>query len=112
MGGPAPNGLAPMQQQPPPGQQQQQPPQQQPAQPKPDWTEHKAPDGRLYWYNAKTKTSKWDKPLELLTPEVGSRRSAAFDGGFTTPKTYATSTFCCGMTGCRPGFALVPAAQS
>lgn len=60
----APNGFAP-----PPPQLQQQPLAAAPAQPKPDWTEHKAPDGRPYWYNAKTKTSKWDKPPELMTPE-------------------------------------------
>ena len=55
----AANGLAP-------------PPQQQqaPAQPKLDWTEHKAPDGRPYWYNAKTKQSVWNKPAELMSPEV------------------------------------------
>ncbi|KAI3633051.1 hypothetical protein MIR68_009126 [Amoeboaphelidium protococcarum] len=29
------------------------------------WTEHKAPDGRLYWYNKDTKESKWEKPDEL-----------------------------------------------
>lgn len=65
----AANGLASPQQQMPPQQQQ---PQQAaaPVQPKSEWTEHKAPDGRPYWYNAKTKTSKWDKPAELMTPEV------------------------------------------
>jgi pre-mRNA-processing factor 40 len=59
----AANGLAP-----PP---QQQGLQQAPPQPKPDWTEHKAPDGRPYWYNAKTKQSVWNKPAELMSPEVG-----------------------------------------
>jgi pre-mRNA-processing factor 40 len=33
-----------------------------------DWTEHKAPDGRTYYYNAKTKQSSWEKPEELKTP--------------------------------------------
>lgn len=81
MAGPAPNGMPSMQQQPPAQHQQAPPPaqaqQQQapPAQPKPDWTEHKAPDGRLYWYNAKTKVSKWDKPAELLSPEVRGYKS-------------------------------------
>ena len=56
------NGLAP--------QQQQQPLQQAPVPPKTDWTEHKAPDGRPYWYNAKTKQSVWNKPADLMSPEV------------------------------------------
>jgi pre-mRNA-processing factor 40 len=30
-----------------------------------DWTEHKAPDGRSYYYNSVTKQSSWDKPNEL-----------------------------------------------
>ncbi|KAL5497081.1 hypothetical protein EMCRGX_G013480 [Ephydatia muelleri] len=29
------------------------------------WTEHKAPDGRFYYYNTETKTSSWQKPDEL-----------------------------------------------
>lgn len=45
------------------------PPQQQ--QPKPDWTEHTAPDGRKYYYNNRTKQSAWEKPDELKTPAVG-----------------------------------------
>ena len=32
---------------------------------KPVWTEHKAPDGRTYYYNAQTKESKWEKPVEM-----------------------------------------------
>ena len=32
------------------------------------WTEHKAPDGRCYYYNAATKQSSWEKPEELKTP--------------------------------------------
>lgn len=30
-----------------------------------DWTEHRLPDGRLYYYNNKTKESKWEKPAEF-----------------------------------------------
>jgi len=30
-----------------------------------DWTEHTAPDGRKYYYNNKTKQSKWEKPDEF-----------------------------------------------
>ena len=29
------------------------------------WTEHKAPDGRTYYYNAISKESRWEKPDEL-----------------------------------------------
>lgn len=32
-----------------------------------EWTEHKAPDGRSYYYNSGTKQSSWDKPDELKT---------------------------------------------
>lgn len=35
----------------------------------PDWTQHKAPDGRPYWYNAKTKVSTYTKPPEFGAPE-------------------------------------------
>ncbi|XP_078359162.1 pre-mRNA-processing factor 40 homolog B-like isoform X2 [Oculina patagonica] len=31
------------------------------------WTEHKAPDGRTYFYNTETKVSTWSKPAELKT---------------------------------------------
>ena len=31
------------------------------------WTEHKAPDGRIYFYNAATKQSAWEKPEEMKT---------------------------------------------
>ncbi|XP_026293909.1 pre-mRNA-processing factor 40 homolog A isoform X2 [Frankliniella occidentalis] len=34
---------------------------------KSDWTEHTAPDGRIYYYNAVTKCSLWEKPDELKT---------------------------------------------
>lgn len=33
--------------------------------PKTSWTEHKAPDGRTYYYNTVTKQSAWDKPDEM-----------------------------------------------
>jgi len=36
--------------------------------PKSDWTEHRLPDGRVYYYNAKTLESTWDKPKELEPP--------------------------------------------
>lgn len=31
------------------------------------WTEHKAPDGRTYYYNNVTKQSSWEKPKDLQT---------------------------------------------
>ncbi|CAN8020805.1 unnamed protein product [Ixodes persulcatus] len=37
------------------------------ALPKSNWTEHKAPDGRVYFYNHVTKQSSWEKPDELKT---------------------------------------------
>lgn len=35
---------------------------------KSEWTEHKAPDGRTYYYNSLTKQSLWEKPDDLKTP--------------------------------------------
>ena len=32
-----------------------------------EWTEHKSPDGRTYFYNNVTKQSSWEKPDELKT---------------------------------------------
>ncbi|XP_019341990.1 pre-mRNA-processing factor 40 homolog B isoform X2 [Alligator mississippiensis] len=32
---------------------------------KPPWTEHKAPDGRTYYYNCDSKQSTWEKPDDL-----------------------------------------------
>ena len=32
------------------------------------WTEHKAPDGRAYYFNAITKQSTYTKPLEMYSP--------------------------------------------
>lgn len=30
-----------------------------------EWSEHKAPDGRTYYYNSITKQSHWEKPDAL-----------------------------------------------
>ena len=40
-------------------------PEMQAQKPKSDWTEHRLPDGRVYYYNTKTLESTWDKPSEL-----------------------------------------------
>ena len=32
------------------------------------WSEHKAPDGRMYYYNSAAKESVWQKPPDLLLP--------------------------------------------
>ncbi|XP_054834280.1 pre-mRNA-processing factor 40 homolog B isoform X1 [Eublepharis macularius] len=32
---------------------------------KPSWSEHRAPDGRIYYYNSETKQSSWEKPDDL-----------------------------------------------
>jgi pre-mRNA-processing factor 40 len=41
-----------------------------------DWTEHRAPDGRMYYYNAKLGKSVWVKPQELIIAEAESRAAA------------------------------------
>lgn len=33
-----------------------------------EWSEHKAPDGRTYYYNSVTKQSSWQKPDQLKSP--------------------------------------------
>lgn len=38
-----------------------------PGAPTSEWTEHKSPDGRTYYYNNVTKQSLWEKPDELKT---------------------------------------------
>jgi len=51
-------------------QQQQQQPAAAAAKPKQAWSEHKAPDGRPYWYNSQTKVSTYTRPTELTPPEA------------------------------------------
>jgi pre-mRNA-processing factor 40 len=37
---------------------------------KTDWTEHKAPDGRIYFYNTATRQSAWEKPGKKTRKEM------------------------------------------
>ena len=41
------------------------------------WTEHKAPDGRPYYYNSITRVSTYEKPTELKTPQEKAAAEAA-----------------------------------
>eukprot|EP00795_Rhopilema_esculentum_P012455 gene12455-3124_t len=42
------------------------PPGMRPQKPPSDWTEHRLPDGKIYYYNSKTLESTWEKPKELI----------------------------------------------
>ncbi|KAF7285403.1 hypothetical protein GWI33_010656 [Rhynchophorus ferrugineus] len=48
-----------------------------------EWTEHKAPDGRLYYYNSKKGESVWEKPQPLKDLETA--KLAAAQGISTRP---------------------------
>ncbi len=41
--------------------------------PKCAWTEHDAPDGKKYFYNAETQESVWEKPQALIDHQVNGR---------------------------------------
>ncbi|KAL5006562.1 hypothetical protein ScPMuIL_015368 [Solemya velum] len=45
------------------------------------WSEHKAPDGRTYYYNNVTKQSSWEKPDDLKTPAEQESIHAKIQGG-------------------------------
>jgi len=49
---------------------------QEPPAPKCAWTEHNAPDGKKYYYNAETQESVWEKPQELADFEKRQEENA------------------------------------
>lgn len=53
-----------------------------------EWTEHRAPDGRLYYYNAKAGESVWQKPQPLKDLETA--KLAAAQGVSTLPTAVIT----------------------
>ena len=54
-----------------------------------DWTEHTSPDGKKYYYNAKTQESVWEKPKELSDYE---KRRKNQNGGSSNPMSDASVT--------------------
>ena len=42
------------------------------------WREYKAPNGRKYYYNVKTKETTWTKPVEEEKPEPGDNKEVKF----------------------------------
>ncbi|KAI8050250.1 hypothetical protein BDF22DRAFT_696288 [Syncephalis plumigaleata] len=42
------------------------------------WTEHKAPDGKIYYYNRVTKQSAWEKPDELKSSDEKTATDSAW----------------------------------
>ncbi|XP_068899976.1 pre-mRNA-processing factor 40 homolog A isoform X6 [Tenebrio molitor] len=52
-----------------------------PPNPVEQWTEHKAPDGRTYYYNSMTKQSSWQKPDQLKTASECPWKEYVADNG-------------------------------
>ncbi|XP_063929657.1 pre-mRNA-processing factor 40 homolog A isoform X2 [Zophobas morio] len=52
-----------------------------PPNPAEQWTEHKAPDGRTYYYNSITKQSSWQKPDQLKSPSECPWKEYVADNG-------------------------------
>ena len=53
------------------------------AAPKSKWAEHRTPDGKVYYHNAETNVTSWDKPDEL---KAGQERAPAAQPAATAPK--------------------------
>lgn len=51
----------------------------------PGWTEHKAPTGHTFYYNASTKNSTYTRPVTIPeTPQIPSSGAGEFAGGFSS----------------------------
>ena len=56
------------------------------AEPGGGWTEHKAPDGRVYYYHKARGVSTYDKPAEMKSAaELAAAKAAAAWKEYTTP---------------------------
>lgn len=78
------------------------------------WTEHKAPDGRPYFYNSITRVSSYDRPPELKSPQEKAAAAAAA-AAKTTPVVVtaaATSTAPPTTKAASPVPSTVPAAAA
>ena len=56
-----------------------------------DWSEHTAPDGKKYYYNAKSGESVWDKPKELSDWERRRNLSQSVTGNTGPPESVAAA---------------------